>query len=354
MKTNRLIFADILRIAATISVITIHTVGQLFYTDLNSIPIEWWWLGNTFSCLSRWAVPMFLMLSGMLLLDINKKISIDNLFKKRIPKLFFPLIFWSIFYELYNTIYINKLSPDWLQLLSNIYHGKVQYHLWFLYLIIALYLFTPILRAFIKNSSQIEFHYTLLTWLVVNSFIQSFDTYFGLQNGVYLSIFLGYSGYYLLGYYLNKISFKESHKSLTMAILCISVLVSMLLTYLLASNGLQVKMDVIIGNLSPFTMINSICIFVIAKSTNWEVLIKNNSFLAKAIESFSRSSYGIYLLHILILGLLSSKTLKLALNYKFVHPIIGIPITVIATLIVSYICVQILRKIKLLNCVLPY
>lgn len=37
---NRFIFADILRIAATVSVVTIHTVGQLFYTDLNSIPID--------------------------------------------------------------------------------------------------------------------------------------------------------------------------------------------------------------------------------------------------------------------------------------------------------------------------
>lgn len=274
MKANRFVFADILRVAATVAVVTVHSVGQLFYADLNSISIDLWWAGNIFSCLSRWAVPMFLMLSGMLLLDIDRNFSIDNLFKKRISKILYPLVFWSIFYELYNTIYINKSSPDWLQLLSNIYYGKVQYHLWFLYLIIALYLFTPIFRAFIKNSNQIEFRYTLFIYLIINSFIQSFDAYFGIHNGFYFSIFIGYSGYYLLGYYLNRISFKRSDKFLAIVILSISALISMLLTYLLASKGLQVKMDVVIGNLSPFTITNTVCIFVITRSTNWEVLIK--------------------------------------------------------------------------------
>lgn len=59
---------------------------------------EYWWISNVYDSISRWGVPVFVMVSGALLLDTSKQEGILTFYKKRLSKIFIPIIFWTAFY----------------------------------------------------------------------------------------------------------------------------------------------------------------------------------------------------------------------------------------------------------------
>ena len=70
-----------------------YSIGSNFY---GTFP---WWVGNVFDSLTRWCVPIFIMISGYYLL--NKTESNRIFLKKRVTKIGFPIIFWSVFFSLW-------------------------------------------------------------------------------------------------------------------------------------------------------------------------------------------------------------------------------------------------------------
>ena len=82
-KSKRFVSYDVLRILAIFAVILIHTTAENWYVT----SIDNYWLVNNFvNALSRWAVPMFAVITGALLLGKNK-ISIKTVYVKYIPRI---------------------------------------------------------------------------------------------------------------------------------------------------------------------------------------------------------------------------------------------------------------------------
>ena len=138
-KKERIIAFDFLRIIAALAVIMIHTSGIPFVNYANS--------------LSRFAVPVFLMISGALMLNENKKITFKDIFKKI---LFFTLVilFWNVTHAIFFQV-IERLYQHQKIYLANIVTTTIlgHFHFWYMYLLLGLYLITPILRLFIKKSN---------------------------------------------------------------------------------------------------------------------------------------------------------------------------------------------------------
>lgn len=93
------IWVDYLRVLAIFAVVTIHATSFI-YSDFNKIPNDDWWLANTLNGLSRFSVPMFIMISGYLLLghDIGTK----DFYISRGFRIIPALIFWSIFFVVFD------------------------------------------------------------------------------------------------------------------------------------------------------------------------------------------------------------------------------------------------------------
>ena len=68
---GRYLYADILRVSAIVGVVFLHVAAQIIY-QFNTVGRGWWWTANVIDSCTRWAVPIFIMLSGMLLLDPSK------------------------------------------------------------------------------------------------------------------------------------------------------------------------------------------------------------------------------------------------------------------------------------------
>ena len=158
VSNGRLVYADILRVIATFAVIFIHVSAISMTSDI--IGTGEWMVMSVYNMLCRWAVPMFVMLSGMFLLDPLKKVTYKDIFFKYILRVLIALIVWGTFYNVIDLYGITNISVP--VLFDALYHtlcANTHYHLWFLYLIIGLYIMTPILRSFIKGASKKDIEY---------------------------------------------------------------------------------------------------------------------------------------------------------------------------------------------------
>jgi len=120
---------DFARVVACLMVIVVHVAATNFYTFSDK-----WWATNFWDSLTRGCVPLFLMISGALLL--NKDESLGVFIRKRFSKIIPPLLFWSLAYlALNNYRHVEPLT------IMQIFLGPAMYHLWYLYAILGLYLF---------------------------------------------------------------------------------------------------------------------------------------------------------------------------------------------------------------------
>ena len=90
--------------------------------------------------------------------------------------------------------------------------------------------------------------------------------------------------------------------------------------------------------LSPNVILVSIGVFSLFKDC-----VKHSTRIASVVLFFSKYSYGTYLIHILLLGVLG----KLGFSYAFVNPIIGIPVTSILCFIFSTLIIFGVNKLPI-------
>jgi len=87
-------------------------------------------------------------------------------------------------------------------------------------------------------------------------------------------------------------------------------------------------------------MVQSIAIFMLLK----DIEIKNK-YLSVIQNTISDYSYGIYLVHILVIGIFFNN----GIFWTMAHPLISLPLVTGMTLITSCIIIYILRKIPFGN-----
>ena len=101
-SNKRIVYADLLRIIATFAVIVLH-VSASKWSDTPVKDFNWQ-IYNLYDSLVRWAVPIFVMLSGMFFLNPEKFISTSNIIKKYIFRILLAIIVWGLFYQAYEII----------------------------------------------------------------------------------------------------------------------------------------------------------------------------------------------------------------------------------------------------------
>lgn len=335
MKETKLQWADSLRALATISVIILHVTAPLL-TSMDFLAD--WWIGNIIQSLVRFSVPIFFMLTGALLFD--KEYPVGIFLKKRFFRVIIPFLFWSIPYILFGLTLkiLHKEELDFFKVfifIINQFKNGSSYHLWFVYTLLGIYLFIPIISKWIRNSTNKEILYFLILWLVTILFTYPILSIF--KTKIDFSYFTGFLGYTVLGYYLKKINFKSSEKKDFIAIILFftGLAITIMGTYFLFK--LKGKMDELYYEyLTLNVLMCSIGIYLYIKDKE----IKNQ-FVLKLLNLMNEFSYGIYLAHVLILILLT----KAGITCFFINPLIGIPLTSLLCLTLSTLIVFLVNKL---------
>lgn len=337
-SNNRVFYMDFLRVISMFAVIILHTASsKINSVDIGSLN---WQVLNFFDSATRWCVPIFVMISGILFLNPKKEISIGNIYKKYIPRLLIILFAWNFLYAIFSCVVEHSFSLQ--TFISNILLGPV--HMWFLYMIIGLYMITPFLRKIAHDDKLLK--YFLVLWLIY-SIITNITQITGLsivetilEDKMFINFIIGYSGYFLLGYFLSNKDYK-SKWAITFTIICF--IITFLGTSVL-SNGQAITNQSLYSNFSLTTIGMSIGIFVLSKNLYSEKEEINNKF-KNIISVLSKYSLGIYIIHFWILNILS----KIKIDVLLLPPIINVIVISIIIFLLSLLATFILSKFKYLK-----
>lgn len=239
------------------------------------------------SYLTAPGLVLFFMISGALLL--GNSLPTKEFLKRRLLKVVLPTLFWTFFYLFYTAASSHGL--DTKEMLTNVLSipFSAQGHgvLWFMYTLVGLYLLTPILSKWLKNTSKREIEFYLFLWTITLLYpylklilkINESDT------GI-LYYFAGYAGYFLLGYYLYRYyRFKVWH---AVAALAVYVVIPAILY------GGHYEFDF-------YSLLWYLSLPVATMAFCWFVLMnKLPDFHIKIIEKASTLSFGVYFMHIFI------------------------------------------------------
>jgi surface polysaccharide O-acyltransferase-like enzyme len=278
------------------------------------------------------------MLTGALLL--TKKNEIGDFLKRKLFRIIFPLVFWSIIYILYSMIekFLHGDKIDYYQTIQYIYlsfKNGSSFHLWYIYMIIGIYLFIPIIGKWVRNSNEKEILYFLLIWCGTNFLNHSAIKKF-IPN-IDLTYFSGYIGYIIIGYYLSTKSFKNQAKTKIISITLIvsGTIITAMGTYLVSLYK-SVFDGVFYDYLTPNVLMISVGLFI---------FIKNYNFTKNKINSIfnivGKYCYGIYLVHVLVLNILY----QFGITWNFTNPIIAIPIITFICFFISGIIIFLVNKL---------
>ena len=287
---------DILKIFACFAVILQHNA------DLSITEPNVWGVHFLFYYIGRFAVPIFVMASGVLLLDEHKSITIRSIFIKYIPRIIFPLI--TIVYVMEMTDMFLTKQYTWKILYRPIIHvgtNSVSIPYWYIYMLIGLYMILPFVRKIVHQSSKKELEYFLLLFFSVRAVVPFLDivtrstVWSKVVNSFMLNIFSGYMALLVLGYYLNR--YAKQYKTILLLIIDFAV-VFLPLLYVFAFAEDKYNTGLFFADIfSANMLIHSILLFLIVKN----ICNGLNEMCKEKIVWISGMTFGIYILHVYIM-----------------------------------------------------
>ena len=151
-ETNRLVWVDLLRIAASVLIVALNLTS----VQLRNLPVSapGWQTINLYLGLARAATPLFTMVAGILFLGLGKQRTLRQLFHGPVRKIVVIYVVWSVIYAVF-TILTNPANAGTLpgRFVSLVISSH--YHLWFLPVLISLYLLSPFLQLIVDRGAAV-------------------------------------------------------------------------------------------------------------------------------------------------------------------------------------------------------
>jgi len=334
-------FLDTLRAMATLGVILIHVTTPILKMTYGK-NMEFWWIGNSIDSCVRFVIAIFLMLSGATMLGKTYKLS--EFYRKRFMRVLVPFLFWSAIYcfYLWQNLPSKSKPTDVFSILSWAFHlfvnQGISRHFWYVYMIVVIYIFVPFMGKTVRKLSDTTLWIVLLVWILMNV-AETFHLLDTTHWPVLLAQYFGYvmySGYLLLGYQLMKVHIRSKYNRIFPALVyLLTIFIAAISTWFLSKQAHKLD-TTMYGSLTPNTMLQSVALFLLIKD-----MATNRKFARWIITKLSNYSYGIYLVHVLIINLLFDHKIF----WKIAYPLLSVPAIVILVLICSFGIIFVLRKL---------
>lgn len=342
----KVVWISNLRVFATLTVIMLHCAAGGIYL-MGKIPNSWWWICNASNAFGRFAVPIFVMLSGYLLLGKYKNLT--DFLSKRFSRIFIPFLLWTIIFMLWGNYFgiipAEKTKFEFVDILRKFMFGGAggSGHLWFVYMLLGLYLFSPIISRWITQATDQEIKFFLIMWVVACTIYPYFEKLLGIKINFEIRYFSGYLGYFVLGFFLGNYQFKMPQSKLgfiALAVFLLSWIITFVGIYFSTLSNKKLYESSLFDYLSPSVILMSISAFLTFKN------LLNIEILPTLTAQLDKFSYGMYLMHLIPMKTLSR---QFQINFKWIHPSIGITTQFILTTIICYVVIYMLSKIPKSN-----
>ena len=319
-----MVWVDNARIIAAFAVVLLHVSnGHLEVVDIGT---DNWWITNILDSAVRWCVPVFVMLSGLLLLDPEKIETTGEFYRKRASRILLPLVFWSAFY-LFWLYFIIALAGNHLPLgflLKKLLSGTPYYHMWFVYMIVGLYLVTPFLRKLTRFCSRQELLLlTVIMFLMAGANFASLKFHPGGQD-LLINWFLFYLPYYFAGYLIG--TTETGRFTLAAGVITVVAVAATAAGFSMLSSTAEPNVaKYIYGYLSITVIPMSLGLLVLLQSLTGYFLG------AERTGQVAACSFGIYLVHPIFIDLFA----LVGISPRLASPLFTIPLISIAVFLLS-------------------
>lgn len=368
-NSNNIQWIDALRIFACFFVVLAHSCDH-FVACFNS-DYTTFLQGCAIGSMVRFCVPIFVMITGVLLFPINT--NMPTFYKKRIGRLIIPLIAWSIITPLIYYFYLQFITTNSPNINMEMYTVKqtitkittfifnFNYDttpLWYLYMLIGLYIIMPIINSWLATASQKDVKLFLKIW-VISLFIpylkilaplvgyignwENMDILGVCDWNAYGTFYYisGFIGYLVLAQYLVKYPLSWSLKK-RFAVGVPIFLVGYAITFF----GFITMQEYFPGNYAYLEIVwlfAGINVFMLTLPV-FLIFQKINFKPSPIVSKIAKATFGIYLSHFVFVQMMYDFYSNLFNNS--VPAIIKIICIGVSSFIISYIIVKILLSIK--------
>lgn len=306
---------DLLRIVATVAVILIHANFIFFgnrYAEPDGSLI--WTIESLFNIITRFSVPVFVMISGAYNIDKGRGI---DFYIKTSYKVFLPM-FVIILLMLSVSIALHPQSASGL--LMTLLLGQYN-NLWYLFMLAGLYLLTPLLSLMKRTITEKQYRIVailLMFWSIVS---QATST----QKLSYsIGVVVAFVAYYVLGDVLFEFVKRHKNYGRLRAEMTILALLGVLLAYIVRRNGFNYYIEQpYINFFSPAIVLYSVAIFVYTGTVS----------VKKDFSWLSRQTFYIYIFHTPILTILRNVIHISELPAIFVYTVLTFLIALVVTVL---------------------
>lgn len=334
---------EILRFLATLAVVMIHiSMTHPNNSTVAEIGTVNYSIYSIFYALSKWAVPLFLMISGSLLLNPKKNLN-NKKIRRYILRMICVLLTFGLVYALMEQVFSNGFNNLHLALINsfiNIIKGKSWDHLWYVYLCIGIYLITPFVRAAVKNIEPNSLFNFIVVLFIVNYVFRFITILFGFTISSLYVVPNEYLMFYVCGYYctIDDNLFVKHIKVLSIITSILFIVTCGLEVYSLLIHGTYLLW---LRNANFVNVLFTIMIFILVK-TEFANVEAN-----MIINSINCCSFGIYLIHPFWINVIY----RLAKINPTIFPLttLGIICLWVVVLILSYFSTLVLKKIPFIE-----
>lgn len=311
---------DFLRVAAILAVIVIHCIAAVVTQREAGTGAQV--IGNVIDSFSRWCVPVFLMISGALVIKPMTFADGEMLpyLKKRMSRITIPLLLWPLLYALWAALVLHTPLEPWTLVKEYLVGSpSIGFHLYFLFAIAGLYVLLPLINVCVSRLTRRQLWYATIAIMVATAIWWGMGyispAYSGSLN--IISRGLPFLGYFLLGYLMRDMRPRQPLVPVAFFILGSSLIAA--LTYI----TLQYDSVYFYDYPSVTVMFVSPMAFLAGRYA-YEKLAslfskRRREGFDKALVVLSAASFGVYLVHVLVLKSLlawfhlDTKSLKVSL-----------------------------------------
>ncbi len=369
-QSDRIVWVDVLRFIAIFMVICIHCADPFNVSpEARSNPEFNFW-GSVYGSFLRPCVPLFVMITGLLLLPV--KMSLGSFYKKRMLRIAVPFLIWSVLYNLFPWItgvlgfpsaiiadVFAYASPDasqsFIDAMKNIALIPFNFNvytvpMWYLYMLIGLYLYMPFFSGWVEKATISQKQVFLGIWGLTLFLPYAYSFFsqdlFGISAwnsfGTFY-YFAGFNGYLLLGSFLAK-DVKAWSWSKTLVVSIPLFVIGYIVTYIgfksITANPdcTEEEMELFFLYCSPNVVLMTIAVFLVVRQVKF-----SSTKLIVAFSNITKCGLGIYLIHYFVVGLGYGIADFLAIPISVKIPVTAVFVFAICWAFVS-LCYKIMPK----------
>jgi surface polysaccharide O-acyltransferase-like enzyme len=349
---GRPVNVDLIRTVAIVGVLMLHAAGSWTVTtgemsQLNPLGLFSWGTVDFYQTFARIGVPLFVMLTGALLLEPTKNESLGVFFRKRWARIGLPFLFWGIIYFIWDFSVV-KMPFEAQTIIQGLLNGPYT-QFWYLYVLAGLYLLTPLLRVFIANANERLVKYFVVIWVVGVSIIPFFTTFTSYTLNSDVFTLTGFMGYFILGTFLLTLKIRRS----TLYIFTLlGIALTALSTYVLAVRVGGTSMYFFQGYFSPTIVLASVMVFLLLLTVTPPSVTAESkpSKFNRLLRLISENTLAIFFFHVMVMESFEFGYLKVfMLNRNILNPVLEVPLLTAITLIVCLAVIVPLKKIPYLK-----